>query len=282
MRLRGASCWSGPGRRGRLGPGGRTRHGRRRDAGGRQEPAGVARPWPRPRSRRAGRPGAARRRRATLRLLAAPLGELVADQLDGLVPALVAAGAGTPVDATTEAALRGLGLLVSEPAAETSVTDRGGEVAGAYVAVQEFGDRIRYSLEYARALSDATDWHRLWTLVTAPGHLVRGPAEDLVDGLLDAAGTGLHADGEARLPPDTGRVRVADDAVGFLRRARHPGGTTGGAETAARGGGMCGLERAADPPRASRARPPRRDRQGGAAVGAAASPDRVLQMMILY
>ncbi len=184
--------------------------------------------------------------RATLRLLAAPLGDLVAGQVDGLVPALGAAGAGTPVDAASEAALRGLGLLVSEPAAGGSVTaalaaalpaagsDRGGQVAGAYVAVEEFGDRIGYALEYARALSDATDWHLLWTLVTAPRHLVRGPVEELVDGLLDAAATGLHADGEAHLPPDTGRVRTAEDAVCFLRQARHPGGTTGGAEEAAR------------------------------------------------
>jgi hypothetical protein len=181
------------------------------------------------------------------------LGGLVAAQADAVAAALVPVAAGAHLDVAADAGLRGLGLLLSEPGPDALVTgalvaalrDGGvrvaagagagevasGEVAGAYVAVQEYGQRVRHALACARELTDAVDRQLNWTIwVTLPSLAVRGPSGELVAGLEDVAARAFRADGTVVPPRDTGLVRTADDA------ARLAGAVLVGGETAGRAG----------------------------------------------
>lgn len=89
-----------------------------------------------------------------------------------------------------------------------------GVVVGAYVAVQEYGQRVRHALDCARELAGAVDRQLTWTLaVTVPTLPVRGPLRELVVGGESAAARAVRADGTVEFPPDTGPVRTAQDAA---------------------------------------------------------------------
>ncbi|MCW2676560.1 MAG: hypothetical protein JWR70_1600, partial [Modestobacter sp.] len=110
------------------------------------------------------------------------LGALVATQVGAVGAILVPVAAGADLGGVADAELRGLGLLLSEPGQDALVTGalvaalrdgavRGaagaaatGEVAGAYVAVQEYGQRVRHVLDCSRELANAVDRQLNWTI----------------------------------------------------------------------------------------------------------------------
>ncbi|MGY1749184.1 hypothetical protein [Modestobacter sp. SYSU DS0511] len=156
--------------------------------------------------------------------LAGRIGSLLAGQPELLGRELAAAGTGTELSAAQVTGLRGLGLLLTEPAAEQRVTSSlvgglalGGEhraeTAGALVAVQEYGHRARYALRFAQVLVDTRSREGIYGLVTAPVDLVRGGRGAPGLGVLvDAGAVLLRSDGRIRIEPDDGPVRTAEDA----------------------------------------------------------------------
>lgn len=150
------------------------------------------------------------------------VGALVAAQIGAVVVGLSRLTVGGPLDPAADTALRGLGLLVSSPAQDDQVTGalatslragaRAGsaaEVAGAYVGVQQYGQRVIHALACAQALADAVDRQVNFTImIEAPATLLlAGRSEEKVFGrdLLDPLATALHADGTVDLPMDHGR-----------------------------------------------------------------------------
>lgn len=93
------------------------------------------------------------------------------------------------------------------------------EVAGAFVAVQEYGARLRHALVCAQLLADAVDRQVSCDVVVrfptaVAGEVVRsGVMEVVVDGVVDAGAVLLDAEGTFVPPPDAGQVRTAEDAV---------------------------------------------------------------------
>ncbi|MCZ2806303.1 hypothetical protein O2W18_14405 [Modestobacter sp. VKM Ac-2983] len=167
----------------------------------------------------------------TLARIGAEVSGLVAGQAGAVLPVLEAVvrdgGPGGHLDASTDAALRGLALLLADEArSEPVVTavhaallagdapgSSSAELVGATVAVQEHGQRLRYGLAYSQEHEAAVDRQLLWTLgVTVPSFFVRGPRGDPLSAGLDLAAIAVGADGEVRMGPDTGRVRTAEDA----------------------------------------------------------------------
>ena len=174
------------------------------------------------------------------------LGALVATQVEAVGAVLVPVAAGADLGGAADAELRGLGLLLSEPGQDTLVTGalvaalrdgavRGaagaaatGEVAGAYVAVQEYGQRVRHVLDCSRELANAVDRQLNWTIwVTLPSLAVRGPAREFVVGLEDIAARAFRADGTVAAPRDTGTVRTAADAARLAGSVVVGGGDAG-------------------------------------------------------
>uniref|UniRef100_UPI00201A626D hypothetical protein n=1 Tax=Modestobacter marinus TaxID=477641 RepID=UPI00201A626D len=167
----------------------------------------------------------------TFARIGAEVSGLVAGQTGVLVSVLEAAvrdgGTGGALDASTDTQLRGLAHLFAEEARSAPVVialhaaaraagvpaPRGAELVGATVAVQEHGQRLRYALAYSQEQEAVVDRQLLWTIgVGTPTSLVHGPAEDLVEGIVDSAATLVGADGEVRMGPDDGPVRTAADA----------------------------------------------------------------------
>ncbi|MCW2677572.1 MAG: hypothetical protein JWR70_2612, partial [Modestobacter sp.] len=102
------------------------------------------------------------------------------------------------------------------------------EVAGAYVAVQEYGQRVRHVLDCSRELANAVDRQLNWTIwVTLPSLAVRGPAREFVVGLEDVAARAFRADGTVAAPRDTGTVRTAADAARLAGSVVVGGGDAG-------------------------------------------------------
>jgi hypothetical protein len=184
---------------------------------------------------------------------------LVAGQSDVVLPVLDAAARGTELDAVTDRALRGLAHLVSDAESATQVTAavraalRAGEagafaaqIAGAHVAVLEYGQRLHYALEWSRAQSAAVDAQMLWTLaVTLPVSLVPGPAGELAGGVEGVLADVLDANGDVEIGPDSGAARTDTDAARFAVQTLGPTVEPGGApvsDAAAR----IGFHRAAD------------------------------------
>ena len=173
------------------------------------------------------------------------LGGLVAARVDAVAAILVPAAAGADLGVAADAGLRGLGLLLSEPGQDDLVTGAlvaavregavggaagasSGEVVGAYVAVQEYGERVRHALDCSRERADAVDRQLNWTIwVTLPSLAVRGPTRELVGGLEDVAARAFRADGTVVVPRDTGRVRTADDAARLAGAVVVGGGDAG-------------------------------------------------------
>ncbi|MGY1857770.1 hypothetical protein [Modestobacter sp. SYSU DS0290] len=161
---------------------------------------------------------------ATMAQLSDAIGLLLAGQPELLGRELAAAGTGEDLSPARETRLRGLGLLLTESAAEQRVTSSmvgglalGGEhraeTAGALVAVQEFGHRARYALRFAEVLVETRAWEGTYDLLTAPVQLVRSARVAPALGVLvDAGAVLLHADGRIRIEPDDGPVRTAEDA----------------------------------------------------------------------
>ncbi|MGY1842471.1 hypothetical protein [Modestobacter sp. SYSU DS0875] len=160
----------------------------------------------------------------TLGQLAGRIGSLLAGQPELLGRELAAAGTGEDLTSAQVTGLRGLGLLLTESAAEQRVTSSlvgglalGGEhraeTAGALVAVQEYGHRARYALRFAQVLVDTRSREGVYGLVTAPVDLVRRARVATGLGVLvDAGGVLLQSDGRIRIEPDDGPVRTAEDA----------------------------------------------------------------------
>jgi hypothetical protein len=110
------------------------------------------------------------------------------------------------------------------------------EVAGAHVAVLEYGQRLQYALAWSRAKSRAVDVQMLWTFgVSLPVALWRGPVGEVASGIEGLAADALGANGEVELGPDDGVVRTGDDAARFAAQTLGPAGgwSTGPAARAA-------------------------------------------------
>jgi hypothetical protein len=155
---------------------------------------------------------------------------LVAGRLDVVLPVLGAAAGTVPggVDEATDSALRGLGhLLVDDGRARTlTVAVQGGlatglggaaaaQLAGGFVAVEEYGQRIGYVLAHARAQSWEVDQQLLWDVaITLPLKAVtfRQPHRDLVLAVAGEAQHQLGFDGTVDIGPDTGATYAAWDA----------------------------------------------------------------------
>jgi hypothetical protein len=183
--------------------------------------------------------------RGTLAAIRGAVGHLVAAQVDRVVVALGSLVAAGQLDPATDTALRGLGLLLGQPgqgdvvsAALVAALRRpaGGvdpaELAGAHVAVLEYGQRVRHALDCARELAETVDRAILGQQVKAAVYLLtagggpglgRAAVRFAVDPLLRLG----HADGTVVLPPDTGTVHTADDAA-ELAEALAPGTAAAG------------------------------------------------------
>ena len=156
--------------------------------------------------------------------------ELVAGRMDVVLPVLGAAAGSVSgeLDDATDRALRGLGHLLADDDRVRSVGaavraalaagaagPAGSEVAGGYVAVEEFGQRIAYVLEHGRALSWAVDKQLLWDV--SVGVLVkaaswRRPWQDGVEAVAGEVQRRVGFDGTVDIGPDTGGVFLAWDA----------------------------------------------------------------------
>jgi hypothetical protein len=174
---------------------------------------------------------------------------LVSGRTDVVLPILDAAAGGPELDRATDAALRGLGRLVAEGRSAAGVTaaigvalrsGRAGEsaaaVAGAHVAVLEYGQRLQYALTWSRAQSSAVDAQMVWTFgVSLPIALWRGPVGAVAGGLEGLVADALDANGEVELAPDDGVVRTREDAARFAVQTMGPDGgrSTGPAASAA-------------------------------------------------
>jgi hypothetical protein len=183
--------------------------------------------------------------RGSLAAVRGAVGHLVAVQVDRVVVLLGRVVAAGQLDAATDTALRGLGLLLGQPgqgdvvsAAVVAALRRppGGvdpaELAGAHVAVLEYGQRVRHALDCARELAETVDRAILGQEVKAAVYLLtsgggpglgRAAVRFSVDPLLQL----WHADGTVVLPPDTGTVHTADDAA-ELAEALLPGTAAAG------------------------------------------------------
>jgi hypothetical protein len=158
---------------------------------------------------------------------------LVSGRSDVVLPVLGAAATGEQLDATTDATLRGLGRLVAESGSAAQVGAAVGaalragqagafaaEVAGAHVAVLEYGQRLQYVLAWSQAKATAVDVQMVWTIgISLPVALVPGPAGELAGAVEDLAADALNANGEVEIGPDKGVVRTGRDAARFAAQA---------------------------------------------------------------
>jgi hypothetical protein len=154
---------------------------------------------------------------------------LVVGQPGVVLPVLDAAATGAELDEGSDTALRGLGYLVTDDASAREVTatvraalqagDAGafaGQVAGAHVAVLEYGQRLQYALAWSHEQSRAVDAEMVWTFgVSFPVALVPGRAGELAGMLEDVLADVLDANGDVEIGPDTGEVRTDGDAARF-------------------------------------------------------------------
>jgi hypothetical protein len=166
---------------------------------------------------------------------------LVAGRPDVVVPVLDAAVTGAALDVGADAALRGLGYLVSDAAAAEEVDAAvsgalqggaagafAGQVAGAHLAVLEYGQRLRYALDWSRAKSRAVDGQIVWTLgVTLPVALLPRGVGDVAGGVADLAAEAVGADGDVEIGPDRGAVRTGEDAAAFAAGTLGPAASPG-------------------------------------------------------
>ncbi|HEV7871138.1 MAG TPA: hypothetical protein VGO95_07790 [Modestobacter sp.] len=172
---------------------------------------------------------------ALARVRAAVTG-LVAGQPGVVLPVLDAAATGVVLDTEAETALRGLGYLAADPGSAAEVTaevraalragEAGaftGQVAGAHVALLEYGQRLRYALAWSHDQSRAVDAEMPWTFaVSLPVALVPGNAGALAGVGEGALAEVLDANGDVEIGPDTGEVRTADDAARFAVQTLGP------------------------------------------------------------
>ncbi|SDX53190.1 hypothetical protein SAMN05661080_00351 [Modestobacter sp. DSM 44400] len=180
--------------------------------------------------------------RALLPAVRDATGGLVAAQVGGPVAgALRSAVGGGALDGATDAALRGLGFLLSQPGQDAVVTGaltaalrngpegaEVGEVAGAYVAVQEYGMRVRHALDCAREFANAVDRQLNWTVaVTLPSLAVQGRARPFLVAFEGLAARAFRADSEVVVPRDTRPVRTAADAARLADEVVPGGGAAG-------------------------------------------------------
>jgi hypothetical protein len=157
------------------------------------------------------------------------------------VPVLDAAVTGGELDVGADTALRGLGYLVSDAAAaeelDAAVTGalRDGvagtfaaQVAGAHVAVLEYGQRLRYALDWSQAQSRAVDAQIVWALgVSGPVALLPRGVGDVASGVATVLADVVDADGDVEIGPDRARVRTGDDAATFATGALGPAAAPG-------------------------------------------------------
>ena len=88
-----------------------------------------------------------------------------------------------------------------------------GALAGGWVAVEEYGQRIAHLLEWSREHERAVDREILWTMaVTGPTTLVRGLTGQVAGELAGAAQEWLGFDGSVDIGPDAGATYGAWDA----------------------------------------------------------------------
>jgi len=152
----------------------------------------------------------------------------VAGQVHVVLPVLAAAADAVAggVDDATDTALRGLGHLLADDAHVRTVgaavqaalgAGSGGPAAGAlaggFVAVEEYGQRIGHLLAWSREQERAIDREIVWTMaVTGPTTLVRGLTGQVVGELAGAAQERLGFDGSVDIGPDTGATYGSWDA----------------------------------------------------------------------
>ncbi|WP_448615501.1 hypothetical protein [Modestobacter sp. URMC 112] len=182
------------------------------------------------------------------------LGGLLAEQVQEVVGMLGPVAAGGLPDATVDARLRGLARLLLQPGqqavlvgaladalrAGTIPAVEAAAVAGGFVAVQEYGERLRHALACAEGLADAAErrvtFDVLVRMPTAvPRELLGRVAplgEELADAVVDGLAVAVDAEGEYAPPDDTGVVRTEEDATRFAVLSR-PAADPSGPGTAA-------------------------------------------------
>lgn len=167
----------------------------------------------------------------TLATVREALGELVAAHVGEVVAALDEVAAGAAPTPAADAGLRGLARLLLLPGQEEvlirTLADAlragaaGGsapEVAGAFVAVQEYAQRVQHALACAQGLVDEVE-QQVWfdvgvrlpaTIVGEAADKVVPRAGDLVDGVVDALAWVSGSEGSYVPPPDTGLIRTVE------------------------------------------------------------------------
>ena len=206
---------------------------------------------------------------------------LVAERPGVVLSLLEVAGTSGDLDHDADTALRGLGRLVSEaaPAERVGAAVRAalqsgpagssaGHVAGAFVAVQDYGQRLRYALSWSRAQSRAVDAAILWTFaVRVPLTAVPGALGEVAGAVEGPVADGLDVNGDVEIGADRGIVRTADDAARFAVESVGPAAAGGARAGFDRAGGVLGrlaapeetfLDRLDDLPVADLARSSRR------------------------
>jgi hypothetical protein len=193
--------------------------------------------------------------RGALRDLRPAITALVAGRPEVVLPVLGAAVTGADPDVGSDTALRGLGYLVSDATSAKLVTAAvrsalqagaggavGGAVAGAHVAVLEYGQRLRYALDWSQAQSRAVDGQIVWTLgISGPTVFVPGGVGELAGAAEGALADALDLNGDVEIGADTGVVRTAEDAVQFAGEVFGPTDDQGPGQ-----GARSGFDRAAE------------------------------------
>jgi hypothetical protein len=182
----------------------------------------------------------------TLASVREAVGGLVAAQIEQVVAALEPVSTGAVPTAAADAGLRGLARLLLQPGQDEIVTgvladalraDAAGgsapEVAGAFVAVQEYAERVRHALACAQGLVDAVE-RQVWFDVAvqlptfAPREVLGKVAPqvgDLADAAVDVLAWASGSEGTYVPPEDTGPVRTEEDAARFAAlTGPHTGG----------------------------------------------------------
>lgn len=180
---------------------------------------------------------------ATAAAVAPALGAAVRNHLPEVTGLLWTAGEGRSLPLAADSAVRGLGYLTVDRSAAEAIAAglRGwgaapapgaglppsalvGPVVGAYVAAQEYGQRLAHALHGAAEMRAAMDrWLIVALAEVATSPLFRGDPGDLAAAELPYVETGLHGDGAWDNGPDTGLVFTATDAAVAAAASLPPG-----------------------------------------------------------
>ena len=180
--------------------------------------------------------------RDTVAALAGPLGVGLTAHVDVVAEPLAAAATGTAGTRDADR-LRGLGLVALDDAGAAGIAQAlagrldgwtapapdpaelllsGAEVIGAFVAVQQYGQRLDHALDGFELQARAERAELAWNVLTLPLELLSGPVGTALGVLAGFTAIALDADGTWDEPPGPGRVLDRADAARAATTAPSP------------------------------------------------------------